>query len=283
MDIFFCINDIYITPLCVAIVSILKNNPEMSFKFHVLSSDLSDKSRNEISKLKIKYKNFDFDTMVTSLEMFAGLKMDMDYISMEPFFRYAIADFFPNISRGLYLDADLICNGKLDELLSINLDGYYAAAVCDTYVELEEKTHKQKILGEGNDLYVNIGVVMLNLDMLRRDKMCEKLIALTRDLIGKTKYADQDVINIAFSGKILELPEKFNYASHNYATNWKGFRSATIVHFTGKSKPWAHPPRMFHFILTAIGRKKKIWGTIWWKYNRVYQQVQKKNEGRIGR
>jgi lipopolysaccharide biosynthesis glycosyltransferase len=246
MDIFFCINDAYVRQLCVAMVSVLENNRRRDIRFHILSGDLSDESKNKIEKLKIKYKNFGVDYAAPDTSLFKGLENKIDYIPGEAWYRYAIADMFPNIGRALYLDADLVVNKNLDRLYGADLDGYYAAGVVDKYVE--KINHKHVIGLAPNDLYVNSGVLLLNLEKIREDGMTEKLFESARDNMDRIKFPDQDGLNIAFCGKIKELPFKFNYTERNFKSLFHGFLSAVIIHFTGSVKPWHETPKCSDFL-----------------------------------
>jgi len=265
-DVFFCINDGYIHPLCVALVSILENNADMQFMFHIISQDLSDKSKNKISKLKTRYKNFDFEVTVPDMARFSGLKSTIEHISVETFFRYAIADMYPNMSQALYLDADLVCNGKLNELFNVDLKGFYAAGVRDP--NLDSDRYKRLLIGE--PMYINTGVLFLNLDAMRRDEMGKKMIALSHELAGRIEYQDQDVINVAFAGKIKEIPIKYNFARGYQFYNESELKYASIIHYTGHRKPWVRRRKLLDFI-----RKPAV--NIWWKYDSINKLIQQKN------
>ncbi len=256
--VFFCIDDGFINQLCVALVSVLENNPELHFGVHILSSDLSDESQSKISKLKVKFKNFNFDVSVPNLDIFSEFKLNIDYISKETYFRYIIADMFPEISTGLYLDADLVCNGNLSELFKISLDGYYAAGVRDIYLEQDEREYKQKLLG--SSLYVNAGVMLFNLDSIRSNKITEKLIDTTKKLTGKIRFQDQDVLNIVFCDKVKEISNVFNFTSGDFFAARSELTNAKIIHWTGKNKPWNKKIR---------DKRQEIYH----KYAKIYKQI----------
>ena len=51
-----------------------------------------------------------------------------------------------------------------------------------------------------DEIYINGGVMLLNLGKLRKDHMSTKLLNNTIKLAEQIEYQDQDIINITFRG-----------------------------------------------------------------------------------
>ena len=263
MDIFFNVNNSYVRQLCVIMVSMLENNPDVNIRFHVLARDFSEESKHAVEKLHIRYKNFSVDYATPDLAMFSDLKLNIEYISVETFFRYVIADLYPNIDKGLYLDADMIVKGNLSELWNIDISDYYAAGVSDAFIE--NSGYKSQIGFANEEPYINAGMILMNLAAIRRDNMVEKLFQVTKEKRETIKYQDQDGINITFRGRILLVDEKWNLCKIAY-TNRAKLRNATIVHYTGSAKPWLKRKKMTDWLY-------KPQRQIWWKYNQLYEKI----------
>ena len=181
MNIFFSVNNAYTEQLLVAMISVLENNKNDDIRFHILSNDFSEDSKAKIEMLKKYYKGtrgvyYHF----VDKSIFDGFKMNINYITVEMYYRYLIADLVPNIDKALYLDADLVVNGDIGVLYNTQLDGYYCAGVRDLYIEKIE--HKEKLGLVSEDLYVNSGVMLLNLAKIREDKMALQLLNNTLTL-----------------------------------------------------------------------------------------------------
>jgi lipopolysaccharide biosynthesis glycosyltransferase len=237
--------------------SVLENNRGADFAFHVLSRDLSDAAKKKISKLKICYKNFSVDYALPDEKLFDGLKLNINYISMDTYFRFAIADMFPEIKVGLYLDADLVCNGDMTELFAVNIDGFYAAGVSDLYIDHID--YKPKIGFERDELYVNAGVLLFNLEKIRKDKMTQKLFDAVKN--NEIKFQDQDGLNIAFRSNVWRLDGKYNLTTSDYNADRSLLLEAKIIHFNGTKKPWDGAD--------ADARVK-----IWEKYAKIDEAIQ---------
>ena len=261
MNIFFAVNDTYAEQLCVSIVSVLENNKDEQFHFFILSRDFSSKSKQQVEKLKKKYKNWEISYICPDENLFKNLKLNIPYITIETYFRYVIADIAPKLDKVLYLDADLAVNGSLKNLWNIPLEGFYAAGVRDLCIEKEG--HKAKIGFKEDDLYVNAGVLLLNLKKIREDNMVQKLFENTENLTGKIKYQDQDVINITFKNKIKEIDSIYNFTSENVRAERPKRKDAVVIHYTGQKKPWMKECR----------NKLK---NVWQKYNKLNQEIQNK-------
>jgi lipopolysaccharide biosynthesis glycosyltransferase len=148
-------------------------------------------------------------------------------------------------------------------LYSTDLDGYYLAAVnTPGFV-----AHKDLEMSE-NSRYFNAGVMLINLDMWRRDHIKERVIEVVRKKPWAIQFADQCGLNSVVDGKWKELHPKFNLQSffleaktNTYAPSFpKGelaaaIRSPVILHYSGSAKPW-------HF-----GYKHPYRG-LYWKYLR---------------
>lgn len=238
MNIFFCVNNAYADHLLVTIISILENNVEQNIQFYILSSDFSDKNKATFKETLKKYQNFKMKYININTKHFENfnLKNNIKYISVETYYRYIIADIAPNLNKALYLDADLVVNGNLNELYDIDLENNYCAGVKDKFIE--ETDYKNTLGLSPNETYINAGVLLLNLSRMRKDNVSEKLLSNTNKLAEQIEYQDQDIINITFRGQIKEVDSRYNFASSNVIREKSKIKEAMIIHYTGPIKPW---------------------------------------------
>lgn len=250
MNICFAVNNAYAEKLAVAITSVLANNTDEYIHFYCITTDFSEDSKKLINSLKKAFHNWDITYLSPNSVDFENLQLNINYISIETYYRYVIAEMLPNEDKCLYLDADLIVNGSLKELWETPLNDNYCAGVSDLYIE--HIGHKGKIGFEENDLYINAGVLLLNLRLLRQDNMSEKLLANTIKLQDKTIYQDQDIINITFKEHILALNNIYNFTSADAKYFSDKRKKAIVVHYTGAVKPWHKGCK---------NKMKKLWTT----------------------
>ena len=132
---------------------------------------------------------------------------------------------FPQYSRILSLDIDIVINDNVADLWNYDLSDYYYAGVPE----------RQRQKSSSDPLYVNFGVIMMNLDKLRNDNISAQLI----DSLNKQKYGcpEQDAFNKLCAGHILHLPAEYNYTTYSHITG--DAVKERIVHYAGQ-KFWRH-------------------------------------------
>ena len=126
--------------------------------------------------------------------------------------RAALHRVFPQYDRILSLDVDTIVAHDIGELWDIDIDDYYIAGC--------KELHKSS-----SNLYVNAGVMLLNLAKLRDGKGDELIKALNEN---RYAFNEQDCINQLCRGGILEIPSIYNMNSWTEPTT-----APKIVHFAG--------------------------------------------------
>ena len=133
--------------------------------------------------------------------------------------RCAFHNLLPNEKMVVYFDIDTIVQDDISELFDLPMEEYYIAGAHDS----------PGTRAVPKD-YINSGVMLMNLEKMRNDGAGDKLIYDINH--NRHGYPDQDAINEVFKGKILMLPQKYNYMVP--LRKWKkNPTNAKIVHFAG--------------------------------------------------
>ena len=119
----------------------------------------------------------------------ANFKSKWTYMAM---IRVAFSKMFPREKQAVWFDCDTIVDADISELFEMDMTGRYFAGV--------QEFRK----GE----YINTGVLVMNLEEIRRDGIDDKLISLLNR--KKLELPDQDAINQVAKGKILFLDSGYN-------------------------------------------------------------------------
>ena len=263
INVAFCVNNAYVEKVAVVITSMLENNRENYFHFYIFSSDLSEDSIKYLNKLKSRYKNFEASRVEVPVDLFKSLKLNIDYISIETYYRYAISDLLPDLDKILYIDADLIINKDINIFYDTDIADYYLAGVEDAFIKSEN--YKPEIGLSTDDIYINAGVLLMNLQKLRQDCICKKFIEATEGLWDKIKYQDQDIINIVCKGKIKQVDSIYNFARENIMAEPNRQKEACIIHYTGKKKPWMKKKIKIGHVLQFWNWEKYFYADKQWK------------------
>ena len=196
------LNDKYIYPALVSMESALKNSNKNKYNlvYHILcSGDFNNENINKIKSLLIRYPlNLEliFYDMNNIFKQFKN-----QHFSQVTYFRLFTPIFIP-LNKIIYLDSDVLILSDLIEMYQAQLNNNYILGTLDVY------SGGIDYLGIKSDKYINAGVLLINLDKLRKD---QKFI----DLIKMAKYHpnlcnhDQTVINYVLYPHIGLLPYKF--------------------------------------------------------------------------
>ena len=231
MDICYATNESFALYMAVSIASLLENNASHSVVVHILHSDLNEATTARLKMFETRYKNAKIQFHKIDDSRFEKFGLTIGHITRETYFRYMIAEVLPNIDSVLYLDGDTIVNGDISELFDTDLTNCYCAGVSDIYIE--SVGYKKTLELDG--LYINAGVILFNLDEMRKTNIAEKLFKLTAE--NNFEYQDQDAINVAFNGKIKELDCIYNFKRAHQKAFPEKTPLAKIVHYVGPNKP----------------------------------------------
>ncbi len=171
---------------------------------------------------------------------------DREHFSRAILYRLGLERMAPaEWSRVLYLDVDMIAAADVTSLWRTDLEGAALGAVPDCYVK--PATFAQRWELSGDPAYFNSGVLLIDLDVVRRDGLFTKAIEFVAAYASEVRFTDQDALNFACWARWKRLPARWNVQRHMVIPalidetapecRLNGAAPA-IVHFTGPEKPW---------------------------------------------
>lgn len=239
----FCVDNHYFRSMGATITSVIANNPGVHFVFHVFAFAVADEHRRRLSALEDK---FDISTRIHIIDpalfkRFAHFTQS-SYYSPSIFTRLLIPEVLQGTAqRVLYLDADILCVGSIDELIRMDISDTIAVVVPDAEATTARRTVK---LGLKHPRYFNSGVMYMNVDLWMSNRITESTIAaILKD--GKNyRFPDQDALNVVLDGRAQFIAKKWNYLygligdldADRRQLNIVG--DAVFIHFAGAVKPW---------------------------------------------
>ena len=125
----------------------------------------------------------------------------------------------------LSFDIDVVIQEDIGCLWDYDMTDYYLAGV----------TEPQRQKSTADPIYINFGVVMMNLDKLRNDGIDDKII----DALNTTKFGcpEQDAFNKFCAWHILQLPNDYNATVNSHITGEA--EKERIIHYAG-IRYWRH-------------------------------------------
>lgn len=251
INILFCGNDKVFDGMLTCALSILKRSRlDEPFTFYIFTMDVShikdsylpvpdsqvEFFENVIKEYNPENKAIKIDVTGLYMEHFDKCANEGAYCSPYTLIRLFadMIDIIPD--KLLYLDIDIMLNRDIHLLYDIDIEGYEYAAARD---------HYGKYLINPN--YVNAGVLLLNMKMIKETG----LLAKARELIKVKKlvFADQSAI-IRSTTKKKMLPQKFN--------DQKFLHKSTIVRHFSKRLFWLPYPHTDNIKQWHVSRVHKV-------------------------
>jgi lipopolysaccharide biosynthesis glycosyltransferase len=239
----FCIDNRYFRSMGATIMSLIAHNPDIHFVFHIFAFAVSDTHRRKLSELESRFKVGTHVHLIDPaiFKEFAHFT-ESSYYSPSIFTRLLIpAVLQGTVDRVLYLDADILCVGRVDELVELDIRDTVAVVVPDAEATTARRT---VALNLKQPKYFNSGVMYMNVDLWMANRITESTIdAILKD--GKNfRFPDQDALNVVLDGRAIFIDKKWNYLygligdldADKRKMNIVG--DAVFIHFAGAVKPW---------------------------------------------
>ncbi|HEX4416115.1 MAG TPA: glycosyltransferase family 8 protein, partial [Lacipirellulaceae bacterium] len=195
------------------------------------------------------------------------------HMSAATYFRLLMPEILPReIERVIYLDADLLVRRDIGELWDVPMHGHatlagqdFTAPWMDASVVFPNVNLAKKLVSAvtpvpnyrelgiaANSAYFNAGVLVVDLNRWRREKLAEKCLACLRQNREHVLFWDQYALNVVLHDCWGQLDLRWNQAAHVY--NYRRWQDSLfdretfgrvrsdpwIVHFCLPSKPWLY-------------------------------------------
>ena len=149
------------------------------------------------------------------------------------FYRLIIQNFLKNENKTFYFDCDTIINKDLTEMYNFNITDRYYIGQYEGLPIIKYGSHLRN--------FINSGVILINLDKLRKDNIYDKMIDFLRKNNNRLYFLDQDAVNVVCNEKNDFFPS--NYISSGIC-DMKKMRNINLKRIEGKLNS---EPFVFHF------------------------------------
>jgi lipopolysaccharide biosynthesis glycosyltransferase len=126
-------------------------------------------------------------------------------------YRIFLPELLHDVDRILYVDVDTVAVDSLAPLWETDLGDHYLAAVTNVWEPWNAGYPTR--LGmplEGPNAYFNSGVILMNLELMRRDDCTLRLQEWAREHSGEIIWGDQDALNALLGDRRLALHPRWN-------------------------------------------------------------------------
>lgn len=255
MVIVLAADDNYAKYAAVTIASIIQTHKgSQKVQFYIMHRDITDEHQQMLESIS------DEQHSVSCINVKGRLNSKLLYtsgtITEETYYRVLIPSLFPDENQALYVDSDLVCQSDIEDFwsaASLSDDEWIAGTLA---ADLEKKgKYTKEHLGIPSDTYVNAGVLMMNLKVMREINFLERSIDFLKEKQWLEQH-DQDLVNALCYGHVKVLDQQWhatvgtickiahketselmlsdlNYCFLHYATNkpWKSEMLAVMLPF----------------------------------------------------
>lgn len=230
----FGVDSNYIKYAAITMLSIVNYNQTATIAFHVFCDEII---AEDLGKLKcITEENTKISIIIYYLsnDIISNFPQNSNW-NLSIYYR-AIAPYVLHgkIKRVLYLDADILCLGNLNDLFIMDLPG-----VVGVVEDGLGRKSKQKLLSDlsisSHENYFNSGVMLIDIDnRYVKENILTKFIDCINKNGDKLKMYDQDAFNIILGKEVYYLDKIYNLQTFMPIKNAK----IVFLHFIGSLKPW---------------------------------------------
>ena len=239
IPVFFSVDHRYIPFLGVAIHSLKKNlSPDSHCTIHVLYTNIPKELKQRITDLSDERAEVSFTNVEKEVALMAGELNLRDYYTISIYYRLFIASLFPQYHKAIYLDADVVLNSDITAFYEIPLGNNLVGAISDAIVNGHEDfiRYSEGSLGIPAKDYFNSGVLLMNLDAFRKERIQERFIELLNKYHFDTICPDQDYLNHLCRGRVQFVDKGWNKMSLD--ENYDGVPG--LIHYNMFYKPWQY-------------------------------------------
>ena len=230
-NIVFGVDSNYIKYAAVTMLSIIEHNQDEKIAFHIFCDEVKDEDLQKIKHITEENPQISIIIYYLSNEVIAEFPQNINW-NLAIYYR-AIAPYilYGKVKRALYLDADILCLGKINDLFTMNLPS--VVGVVEDILQGNKKKKLLSALGiSSHEFYFNSGVMLIDVDRYFEEKILAKFIDCVKNNCNKLKMYDQDAFNIILGKEAYYLDGVYNA--------FKPMENKKIVflHFVGSLKPW---------------------------------------------
>lgn len=263
IPIFFAVDDVYVPFLAVALQSLIENSSkDYQYAIKVLYTNIQEENKEKILKYEKENVKIEFVDLNYYIEEIKDKLFTRDYYTKTTYFRLFIPNIYPQYNKVIYLDSDVVLLGDIAELYNTDMGNNLVAAVPDDIIQNEEvfQEYVEKVVGVADyRKYFNAGVLVMNLDELRKFKFQEKFLYLL-ETIKFAVVQDQDYLNRLCKGRTKILDTGWDRMP--VPDNRTKVEKLNLIHYNLNYKPWHYDNILYGEYFWEYAKKTEYYAEI---------------------
>lgn len=238
IPVFLACDDNYVKFAMVTLKSIAENaNKDYQYNCYILNSGIKEEVKNTTVGILPNNFKLEFPDVSSYLESIKDRLPLRHYYSKTTYFRFFIAEMYPEYDKAIYIDSDTVVPGDISEFYNHELDNNLVGA-CQEQAILQSKVfgdYVEACPGVSRDKYFNAGLLLINSKLFRDECMLDQFI----DFLGLYNFSviqDEDYLNVLCKDRVTWIDNSWNtevYGEIKYKDS-----EINMIHYIMWSKPW---------------------------------------------
>lgn len=249
MNIVYSASDSYAPLAGISLTSLLMNNTDVSeIRIFILDNQIGDTNKEKLRRTAQRFHREIQFVPLTEL----NVSFDMKRWNVSTFGRLFEASSLPWLDKVLHIDCDTIVDGSLQELWETDISHQVLAAAPDCVSD----AYKTNIGMAKTDLYIQAGVILLNLKRIRQLELEAVFSRYLEDYGENLAFVDQEILNACVpESEKREFPLRYNsYSLLHLLTYQQVRRFKHVVHMPSESnyRDAVENGAIYHFTWCAL-------------------------------
>ena len=239
IPIFFSTDDAYMPFLDVAIRSLVEHtSADHFYRIIVLNTGVNGFDAERVCQSRRENVKIDFVDISAPIEHIRSHFKSVYHFSVITYYRMFIASLFPEYTKAVYLDCDLVVLKDIAALYETDLGENILGGTIEEFVYSTEefRRYAAEAVGVPPERYINAGVLLMNLDRYRSAGIEERFSDLIKTYNFDTIDPDQAYLNFLCAGRIEMLPNVWNKEPIGEVK----LDEVAIMHYALYKKPWQY-------------------------------------------
>ncbi len=240
IPVFYACDDKFLKYTIVSLTSMMQNaSKKRDYHVYILHTNIPETSRARVLSLQNENFAISFVNVTDYLDSISERLPLRHYYNKTTYFRFFIAEMFPEYDKAIYLDSDTIVQGNIARLYDTNIGSCYLGAAHEQAMAQVDVfgTYCERVVGVSRKDYFNAGVMLINCEQFRLHRVLDRFI----HYLGVYNFAvtqDEDYLNLICKNRVHHLDQRWNTELTDGLTYSYDVRKGYILHYIMVNKPW---------------------------------------------
>lgn len=238
IPIFYACDDNFVKFTMVSLHSMMTHaSKEEKYHVYVLHTGIKPGMMEKMYEMQNEQFEISFEDVTDYLYSISEKLPIRDYYSKTTYYRFFIAEMFPQYDKAIYIDSDTIVQGDISELYHTDIgDRYVGACHEQAMVQVDEYgTYVEQVVGVSRHNFFNAGLLLINCDVFRIHFVLDRFVECLQ-IYNFVVTQDEDYLNLICKDNVYWLDQRWNTEVFGHIPY--PIEEAKAIHYIMTSKPW---------------------------------------------